>query len=327
MSTNTLTLIAAGCGIVLLAAVAFMAAPMAPIPCQETPSATIPEITISGSTTIQPVSELLATAWMDKNPGTTVHVKGGGSGAGISDAAEGHSDIGSASRPLKEEELKHYSDLAVHQIGGSAIVVIVPESSDVEEITFEELVCLYDAHSEDISAYPHITAIRTVIQRSEPSGTEETFAKWLFQNDSVDTSLGTTDTTAAGPVTQMAAGSNNGVLSAVKEHPDSIGFVDFGYAEFDPGVRILKVRDADSDTFVPKDITGIRDAILNELRPGVTGQTTDMRHYIPGLTRPLNYITTKNPDPSVAAFIAFAQSDAAAGYFHEIGYFSITEML
>lgn len=286
----------------------------------------IKTIKISGSTTIQPVSELLATAWMDKNPDINILVKGGGSGAGVSDAALGLSDIGSASRNLDKKEKEEYSGLNIHQIGGSAIVIIVPVSSDISHIKFEEAASLYNGINDDVSGMENIADIKTTIQRSDASGTEETFSKWLFNEKNLNSALQAEDTSKAGIVEQIAAEGNIGVLSAVKDNPDSIGFVDFGYAEFDPGVRILKIRDMNSSDYLPKRSMDIREAILNELKSEDDTDKSQNNYYIGGLTRPLNYITGEEQKKHVADFIEFAKSDEAAGYFHEIGYFSVTEI-
>jgi ABC-type phosphate transport system substrate-binding protein len=50
------------------------------------------------------------------------------------------------------------------------------------------------------------------------------------------------------------------------------------------------------------------------------------QQYIPGLTRPLSYVTNETPDPEVAQFIAFVRSPDARRYFNEIGYFSMDEI-
>ncbi len=61
-------------------------------------------INISGSTSVQPISEVLSQAYMAMNSGVKIFVQGGGSSAGIKAAQEGAADIGSSSRELKPEE-------------------------------------------------------------------------------------------------------------------------------------------------------------------------------------------------------------------------------
>ena len=283
-------------------------------------------LTISGSTTIQPVSEILAAAYMKNNPGVDIVVTGGGSGMGIKEAGTGLADIGSSSREVEDSELNLYPDLNVYRIGASAIVIITSQNNGIDTITFEEAGALYNGESDDISSMPDIAGIDTVIQRAEKSGTEETFANWLFPGKKdLDSSLETEDYGTNGKVTQLTAEGNSEVLNLVKDNPFSIGFVDFGYAESDPGIKILKIVDAGAEEAVPSDITNIREAILLELRTeeksGGNGS-----FYISGLTRPLNYVTNGEASPLAKDFIEFATSPSSSGYFNEVGYFSVAEL-
>jgi phosphate transport system substrate-binding protein len=283
-------------------------------------------LTISGSTTIQPVSEILAAAYMKENPGVDIVVTGGGSSRGITDAGTGAVDIGASSREVKESELMLYPDLEVKRIGASAIVIITSQNNDMDTITFEEASALYNDRSEDISLMPGIASISTVVQRSEESGTEETFASWLFpEKKNVDSSLETEDYGINGRVVQLAAEGNAEVLNLVKENPFSIGFVDFGYAESDPGIKILRIVDKGADEAVPSDIAKIREALLLELRTEEQDNRGET-FYIPGLTRPLNYITNWELSSLTNDFIDFAVSPSSKAYFNEVGYFSVAEL-
>lgn len=51
----------------------------------------------------------------------------------------------------------------------------------------------------------------------------------------------------------------------------------------------------------------------------------DGNSYVTKLTRPLNYFTNGDPSSLENSYITFARSPGATTYFHEIGYFSITE--
>ena len=57
-------------------------------------------LTLSGSTSVQPLMQELAAKYEELNEGIKVEVSGGGSGVGISDAQEGKVDIGMSSREL-----------------------------------------------------------------------------------------------------------------------------------------------------------------------------------------------------------------------------------
>lgn len=91
-------------------------------------------ITIAGSTSVQPLSEELASAFMEQNQGVEINVAGGGSGAGIKAAQEGTADIGASSRELKEEE-KGLNETVIAKDG---IAIVIHPDNAVEGLTLEE---------------------------------------------------------------------------------------------------------------------------------------------------------------------------------------------
>ncbi|MBF0194907.1 MAG: substrate-binding domain-containing protein, partial [Magnetococcales bacterium] len=61
-------------------------------------------IRIKGSDTLANVAHEWGRIYSEKNPGTTVHVSGGGSGNGIAALINGHVEIASTSRKLRKRE-------------------------------------------------------------------------------------------------------------------------------------------------------------------------------------------------------------------------------
>jgi phosphate transport system substrate-binding protein len=282
------------------------------------------QIIVAGSTTIQPVSEILSATYMKYHPDAQILVEGGGSSAGIRRVAAGEIDIGAASRALEADERSAYPWLQVHQIGGSGVVLIVSRDYPANEVSFDEVAALYNDSPDDVSGMPGVAEIRTVVQRSDSSGTEETFAQWLFEDGAknVDPALNVTDTGAGGLIRHIGADGNDQVLKTIKENPTAIGFVDFGYAVGDTGVKILRIRDKGSVTALPDSTTTFRDAIWQEL--SLQNGQNDL--YVERLTRPLNYISSGNASATVLDFITFARSAEARKYFNEVGYFSMSEI-
>ena len=262
------------------------------------------EILVAGSTTVQPVSELLAKAYMDEHQGVKVTVQGGGSGAGVASVGMGIVDIGAASRDMKGAEKDKYPDLKKHQIGGSAVVLIANDNVPVFNIDREQLITAYVDNDPDAITDADIT---TLYQRAEASGTEETFAKWLGMSED--------DINA---IIEGKTG-NAGVLAAVQDTENSLGFVDYGYADGADDIVILGIVDigGSGNTYEHADVTGknIKKELKNE----------DGNSYVTKLTRPLNYFTNGDPSSLENSYITFARSPGATTYFHEIGYFSITE--
>ena len=96
-------------------------------------------LSISGATTVQPIAERIAELYTQQN-GAQVHVSGGGSGAGLRNAASGASDIGMVSRALREEERQSVQAVTV---GYDALVFIVNEANPLTRIDLDAVVRIF----------------------------------------------------------------------------------------------------------------------------------------------------------------------------------------
>lgn len=99
------------------------------------------EVKISGSSSVTPVMEKLAEAYQAVNKDVTVSVQQSDSTTGITDAAEGISDIGMASRALTDEELA--SGVSAQAIALDGIAVIVNLNNGLTEITSDSVLKIY----------------------------------------------------------------------------------------------------------------------------------------------------------------------------------------
>nr|QNO41800.1 hypothetical protein EABBNKNM_00015 [Methanosarcinales archaeon ANME-2c ERB4]QNO42724.1 hypothetical protein APGODIHH_00013 [Methanosarcinales archaeon ANME-2c ERB4] len=261
----------------------------------ELTSASSTEILIAGSTTVQPVSELLAEAYMDDHQGVKITVQGGGSGAGVSSTGMNIVDIGAASRDVKSEEAAKYPNIKTHKIGGSAVVVIVHGTSITNATKAE----VNDLYVNGTGGSGNLSAITKIFDRSEESGTEDTFCKWVG------------NTTFHSSVEGKSG--NAGVLKAVEDTPNSIGFVDFGFADGSDDAEAINLYDG-------KQYFATKDDIKDQLKD------SNKDTYPNKLARPLNYMTNGDPNSMEQAFITFAMSPGAATYFEECGYFPVTSI-
>lgn len=257
------------------------------------------EVLIGGSTTVYPVSEELAKAFMTEHPGVRISVQGGGSGVGITSAKMGLVDIGAASKAVSDP------DLTTIQIGGSAVVVIAGTSVTATDVTKADLM-------NALTGTWNIAGADHFVQRAESSGTEETFAKWVTDGSekSLDAYTGNKNVTATG---------NPGVLQSVEDNPTYIGFVDAGYglpAAADGDVKVLDIN-----------LNGtVKDASEASILLSLKGTAdSDSDSYVSALTRPLNYLVKGTPSSTVQSFIDFARSPAAIEYFNDVGTYSILQ--
>lgn len=94
-------------------------------------------LSLDGSTSVGPVMEKLAEAYMAINEGVTIDIQQTGSGTGITSTIEGSCEIGMSSRELKSEELD--AGLTPVTIALDGIAVIVNQSNAVDGLTSEQI--------------------------------------------------------------------------------------------------------------------------------------------------------------------------------------------
>ncbi len=288
----------------------------------DTASASSTELIVAGSTTVQPVSEILAKAYMKDNPGVKITVQGGGSGAGIASAGTGIVDIGAASKYLSSTDKTKYPELEENVIGGSAVVVI-GKNLPTTTVTKAELQMMYNATgSQTVTVGGSAVTGLTVYQRTEASGTEETFAGFLGYGTSVDGALADTNTVQANAI------GNDGVLKAVKDSTGpAIGFVDYGFAkEAGTAITILSIDPDNTGTLAAQAVTDANVKAAVKERLSGTETTSASSKYVVELCRPLNYLTNGQPSTMVDNFVQFAMSPGSLEYFHEAGYYGISEL-
>jgi len=267
------------------------------------------EVIVAGSTTVKPVSELLANTFMKNNPTVKVTVMGGGSGAGFASANMGTTDIGAASEALNIDK---YPDLEYAEIGSSAVVVIANGNILAADkiVTNTSLYTFYTAGGTLQST--NSTTIGTIpVERSDDSGTEHTFAEALskWQTGSKDKAL--LDKFAA--TNEVGKPSNQDVLNYVKSTSNAVGFVDYGIAkDLDgKGITILTIEKS-ATSYVPSS-TAIK-ATLKAKQDVTNGYAWD-------LCRPLIYVWKKDSlSTDAQKFLDYARTPDAKSAFDAVGY-------
>jgi len=91
-------------------------------PAAYAPSGLTGVIKVGGSTSVEPLMQLLREAYIAHNPGVEIEISGGGSGTGINEATEGILDIGMSSRLLRDNEKETLTDIAI-ALDGVAVIV------------------------------------------------------------------------------------------------------------------------------------------------------------------------------------------------------------
>lgn len=185
---------------------------------------------LAGSTSVQPLAEELANAFMQKNPKVVINVQGGGSSAGIKAAAEGVADIGMASRDLKESE----EDLGLVSavIAKDGICVVLNPLNQVTNLTMEQIKKIFTGEITNWQEVGGTNASVVVINREEGSGTRGAFEEIV---------LGKEGNFTENAVIQNSTGA---VRTAVTGDPNAIGYISMGF--IDQNVIAVKVDGIDA---------------------------------------------------------------------------------
>lgn len=182
-------------------------------------------ITITGSTSVQPLSDELAKAFMAKYPNVKVLVQGGGSGAGIKAAISGTTDIGSSSRELESSE----KVLNEFMIATDGIAVIVhPSNKKIKDLSFDDLKGIFGGKITNWKKLGGPNSKIVVVNREAGSGTRGAFEELVMGKNN--------------PLTDncLVQASTGAVKSTVAITPEAIGYISMGY--LDSSVKAVKVE-------------------------------------------------------------------------------------
>ncbi len=188
------------------------------------------ELDIKGSTTVLPIAQKAAEAYMAQNPGVKISLSGGGSGNGIKAIIDGTADIGNASRFIKQKEVNLAGSKNVYpvpfRIALDAIVPIVNSQNKVKDLTRAQLKDIYLGKIKDWKEVGGTPGKIIVISRDSSSGTFGVWKELVMEKDRVIPSA-------------LTVPSNGGVVQAVTTTPGAIGYVGLGYLNHD--IKAVKV--------------------------------------------------------------------------------------
>jgi len=169
------------------------------------------DLTLAGSTSIQPFADKWAEVFMEKRPGLGINVQGGGSSAGIQACKSGACQIGMSSRELKGDE----KDLVEIVVARDGLAVIVHPSNPVRGAKVADIKQIF---SGDLTNWKYLggpdRAI-TVVTREEGSGTRGAFQELVMGKTRI----------YRGAITED---SNGTVREIIAHDPYSIGFISLG---------------------------------------------------------------------------------------------------
>jgi phosphate transport system substrate-binding protein len=219
------------------------------------------EIVISGSSTVEPITSIVAEDFNAENPDVQYSVDGPGTGDGFALFCAGETDISDASRAINEEEIAaceengiSYAELQV-AIDGLSIITS-PENGDVSCLSFGDLYALLGPESQDFEAWsdadglagelgadfgeihaPYPDANLVVTAPGEESGTFDSFVELVIGD--IAEERGQDETTRPD---YQTSGDDNVIIENIAGSPTSLGWVGFAFAdESSDSVKSLEV--------------------------------------------------------------------------------------
>jgi phosphate transport system substrate-binding protein len=169
------------------------------------------ELTLAGSTSIQPFADKWAEVFMARHPDLGVDVQGGGSSAGIQACKSGACEIGMASRELKGDE-KELTEIVVARDG---LAIIVHPSNPVRGLKIAEVKQIFSGDLTDWKTLGGPDKRITVVTREEGSGTRGAFQELVMGKTRI----------FRGAITED---SNGTVREIVAHDPAAVGFISLG---------------------------------------------------------------------------------------------------
>ena len=187
-------------------------------------------ITAAGSTALQPLAELASKTFLDKNPGATVNVQGGGSGTGLTLVSQGSVEIGNSDIFAKDKKGVNAAALKDNKVCVIGFAAVTNPKAKVESLTKQQLIDIFTGKIKNWKEVGGADIAITIINRPASSGTRATFLKYGLDNKKE----------AAG----LIQDSSGAVKQAVKQTDGAISYLALSYfadAANKEGLNILKI--------------------------------------------------------------------------------------
>jgi len=182
------------------------------------------KIVIKGSTTVLPIAQKVAEAYMKQNPDIKISISGGGSGNGIKALIDGSTDIADSSRFIKGKEIKLALKKGAYPVpfavAYDCIVPVVHPSNSIVNITMAQLKDIYMGKIKNWKELGGPDRPVVVISRDTSSGTYEVWSKKVMAKKRV----------YPGALLQA---SNGTIVQTVSKNKNAIGYIGIGYMNKD----------------------------------------------------------------------------------------------
>ncbi len=298
---------------VILVTLSLMAAACGGDEVEEEASAVSGEVSISGSSTVEPISIRLAELFEDVAPDVSVTVDGPGTGDGFKLFCEGATDISDASRQIKDAEKEDCFEAGITNIvelkvAVDGIAVMTNAGNDtVQCLSFHQLFDLIGPNGEGTSTWAEASdglpdAPLDIFGPGEESGTFDSFVEIVLEDQAEEAGTDATTRTDYSP-----SGDDNVILQGIQSSGTSLGWVGFAFAVNASGVKLLDV-DGGNGCVEPTEA-----AIASNEYP----VSRDLWIYVNADKAAAN--------PAITAYLDFYVSDALTQAVNEVGYIPLTD--
>jgi len=243
------------------------------------------KINISGSDTMNLLTQRLAEEYKKQNPHVEISVRGGGSGTGIADLLNGLVDMAQSSRKMKDKELQTATENGYapeeHIIALDGIAIAVHESNPVDSLTISQVRALYTGAVKTWKQLdPSLPDTPVVLYSRESNcGTYDFFKETVMK-----------EATFAPNTSYLAA--TAAIANSVSKEPNSVGFGGVAYFVRPKGLKVVPIRkEKDSPAVSP----------IDEVQHHVNLAVIQDGTY--PISRPLQYYTPDAATGEVASFL------------------------
>lgn len=192
------------------------------------------QMTISGSTSVSRIMDVLVEEYNRSHPDNFIAVQGIGSSAGITMVSKGVSELGMSSRYLTEAESTH--DFKVVPIAYDGLAVVVNHSNEVMNLSSEQLFEIYRGNITNWKELGGADKSIAVVTREASSGSRFSFESVIGLTKIINNKLVSNIYPNA-----LVVNSNSMVKTIVNHNPQAIGFISMG--SIDSSVKAVSVDD------------------------------------------------------------------------------------
>jgi phosphate transport system substrate-binding protein len=214
----------------------------------ETTTEVTGSLNISGSSTVEPITSLVAEQFQGLNPGVTVAVDGPGTSDGFELFCNGETDISDASRQIEQEEIDACTASGIEpieiEVGLDALTVIGHTGNPVTCMNNGDLYALFGPESEGIDTWNGADSLAnkvggndgfpdqalTIVAPGEESGTYDSFIDLAGIEDiALEQGLPEDQAATLRPDYQISA-DDNVIVENASGTEGGLGFVGFAFA-------------------------------------------------------------------------------------------------